>query len=233
MMASTQINRMKKKERRRRPDLPTGAIWKKYGQYSNADLFLYHDAAGGLFILKTFENKHVLVRNSIGRFLIRREARALEALSHLPGIPADVRRTGPFSLVMRQIAGQALSESGLTLSSDFLIELERRIEAIHGAGYAHLDLRNLGNIICGEDRQPYIIDFQSSIKLAALPPLLRRQARDTDLSAVCKAWQRCGREPLDRKHAEFIERFRKGRRFWVFQGYFFSKALKRLGLRRS
>lgn len=229
-MASVQETQTRSRTgQRTRPVTAPDTVMIKQGRYCNADLFFYRDARGRLYTLKTFRSKHVLVRNTIGRFMIRREARALTALQHLPGIPSGVRQTGPFSFVMQAIAGKTLAAPDRPrLPPAFFLELEHRIKAMHRAGYVHLDLRNLGNIICGDDGLPYLIDFQSCMRVAALPRFLHRQCRNTDLSGVCKAWRRKGAEPLDRKHAEFMERFAKSRRLWIFQGYFLSKAMKRI-----
>ena len=45
---------------------------------------------------------------------------------------------------------------------------------MHEKEIVHLDLRNLGNIIMGENGYPYIIDFQSCISTKYVPKKLKK-----------------------------------------------------------
>lgn len=142
-----------------------------------------------------------------------------------------MRRLDPYALAMDHVAGQTLGELARRrdrLPKRFFEELEERLETMHRAGFAHLDMRNLGNIICGNDGQPWFIDFQSCVCIRCLPPALRRQMQETDYSGIGKGWIKLCEEPLDPARAARLERFSKTRRFWIFKGYWLGKTFQHL-----
>ncbi len=202
----------------------------KQGKWCNADIYRF-EANGRARVAKEFHSRHPLVRLTIGRFLIAREAKALLRLAGLPGIPGGVRRLDPYALVMDYLPGQTLAELARRrsqLPKRFFEELEGRLETMHRAGFSHLDLRNLGNMICGNDGQPWFIDFQSCVCIRGLPPVLRRQMQETDYSGIGKGWIKLCEEPLDPARAARLDRFGKTRRFWIFKGYWLDKTLPHL-----
>lgn len=202
----------------------------KQGKWCNANLYRV-EGAGRILVVKEFHSRHPLVRATVGRLLIGREAKALCRLAGLPGVPGGAQRLGPAALCVEYVAGSTLSEryrQGNRVPTSFFEELERRLECMHQKGFAHLDMRNLGNMICGDDGQPWFIDFQACVCTRCLPPLLRRQMEDTDQSGIYKAWIKLGAEPLDATRAAWLEQFGRTRKLWVFKGYWFSKAVNHL-----
>jgi len=207
----------------------------KRGNYANANV---HRARidGRDWAIKEFLSRPWLVRHTLGRFLIRREARVLAALDGIAGIPRDGRRLGPAALAMAFVAGKALADlrrEGGQLPRSFFLDLERLVDDIHAAGYAHLDVRNLGNIICGPDQRPCLLDFQSSVRTQRLPQWLRRIMEDTDRSGIYKCWRKLCPEPLDPERDAFRQRFQRTRKLWVFKGYWLGKTWKKLSRSRA
>jgi hypothetical protein len=200
------------------------------GQYGNADV--YRCTAGALdLVIKEFLSKPWPIRATVGRFMIRREARALGDLADIAGIPAGGRRLGPFALAEAFVAGETLVHlhraRHAKLPKSFFLDLERLVGDMHRAGYAHLDLRNLGNILCAANGRPCLLDFQSCIRTARWPSPLRRLMEKADRSGVYKCWRKLCAEPLDPERAAFLDRFGALRKLWIFEGYWIRKAWRR------
>ena len=116
----------------------------------------------------------------------------------------------------------------MTLPKEFFIELEKRTREMQNKNLVHLDLRNLGNIIEGDDGNPYIIDFQSSLGTKYLPKKLKKILEDSDISGVYKSWKLVCSENLDPEKEKFLEDFNKIRKIWVFKGYPIQKAIRKI-----
>lgn len=218
---------------RRDLDVPPDAIdctLMRKGKWCNANVYRVK-SGGRILTVKEFYSRHPLVRVTIGRLLIAREAKALRHLAGLPGIPTGLTQLGRHALSLDYLAGLTLSElrrSRQQLPRQFFEELEECVGAMHRKGFAHLDMRNLGNIICGMDGQPYFIDFQSCVCTKCLPPFLRKQMESTDYSGIYKGWARLCEEPLDSMRSQRILRVEQARRLWIFKGYWLSKSLRKI-----
>ncbi|MFP4145572.1 MAG: hypothetical protein ACLFV3_10555 [Phycisphaeraceae bacterium] len=101
----------------------------------------------------------------LGKRLGRREARALEALGDLPGIPAPlgpIRHGGrvlPYAVAHAFVEGHPMAE-GEYPDDAFFARLAELLEQIHARGFAYVDLNKRDNILVGDDGWPYLIDFQ-------------------------------------------------------------------------
>ena len=89
------------------PVAPGSLVLINRGKYSNANVYRYSEGARTL-VIKEFCSKAWPVRATVGRFLVRREARALADLAGIAGIPPEARRLGPAALAL------ALVLAGLT-----------------------------------------------------------------------------------------------------------------------
>jgi RIO-like serine/threonine protein kinase len=199
------------------------------GNYGNANVYRYFDGRRDL-IIKEFISRTWLIRSTLGRFYIHRELKALSRLKNLPGVPEQACRLGAHALCYSFIKGNALSsltKEGVKLPKAFFVELETRLKQIHQAGFAHLDVRNLGNIIQSQDGEPYLIDFQSCVGTRHFPSVMLMIAEDADLSGVYKSWKKLCEEPLDRDRAAFLEMVNRRRRLWFLKGYALGKATHR------
>ena len=213
------------------PAAPGSLTLLNRGKYGNANVYRYSEGGRDL-VLKEFYSRAWFIRATLGRFFIRREARALVDLAGIAGIPPGGRRLGPAALAEAFLDGETLVHvhrvRQARLPKTFFLDLERLVDEMHRAGYAHLDLRNLGNVICGRDGRPYILDFQSCMRTAPWPRFIRRIMENSDRSGVYKCWLKLCAEPLDAERAAFMERFQNTRKLWIFQGYWFAKTWRRL-----
>jgi RIO-like serine/threonine protein kinase len=116
-------------------------------------------------IVKDFRFNGFLFRNTVGRFLIWREAKAYRRLKGLKGIPTLYRSIDGIALVIEEIRGRDIEPLEIIsrLSEDFYKDLRLLIEKIHNRGIAHCDLKRAPNIILGNDGKPYIVDWAASI----------------------------------------------------------------------
>jgi predicted Ser/Thr protein kinase len=211
------------------PDAIDCVLMRK-GKWCNANVYRIK-AGERMLTVKEFCSRHPLVRVTIGRFLIAREVTALRRLAGRPGIPTGLEQHGRHALSLDYIAGLTLSDlhrSRERLPRQFFEELEGCAGVMHREGFAHLDMRNLGNIICGVDGRPYFIDFQSCVCTRYLPAVLRKQMECTDYSGIYKGWIRLCSEPLDSMRSQRILRVEQVRRLWIFKGYWLSKLLRKV-----
>ena len=143
-------------------------------------------------IVKDFSSNRFFFRNTIGRFLVRREAKAYTKLQNLRGIPTLYRVIDGLALVIEEIPGIDLGriKKASQLPEGFFDVLKELVEKYHERGLAHCDLKRAGNIILGHDGFPYIIDwaaviFRSEFKIFPLNHIYRRFIQD-DYNAITK-----------------------------------------------
>lgn len=206
------------------------------GKYGNANVYRLELGQARLLV-KEFYSRPWLIRCTFGRLLVAREARALAALAGIAGVPGNARRLGPAALAESFVEGETLVDlhrkRHAKLPPAFFRDFERLVDEMHRAGYAHLDLRNPGNVICGPDGRPYVLDFQSCMRTVHLPRWTRRLMEDADRSGIYKFWAKMGTAPLDSEREAFLNHFKGIRRFWVFKGYWFGKTWKKLMRRKK
>jgi serine/threonine protein kinase len=130
---------------------------------------------GRLLIVKDFSRSDRLFRAMIGPILIRRELGALKKLVGVAGVPRLVGGIDRYALAMEHIPGRSLDgvEPG-ALDGGFYERLRQVIDNMHSRGIAHCDLRSRGNVMLGEDGQPYIVDFAACVfRGRGINPLIR------------------------------------------------------------
>lgn len=200
------------------------------GRFANAYVFRYSDKNTDLTI-KDFYHCTWPLRVTFGRIMARIEYNTIKRLNGIPGIAPNIYFLGKYTIAFSYIKGRSLKEiqrKGISLPKPFFIDMEKMVMEIHSRNLVHLDLRNLGNVICGEDGNPYIIDFQSSIITKYIPKKLRKLLEDSDMSGVYKCWKSTCEEPLDPEREKFLEEFNNIRKVWVFKGYPLHRLLKRI-----
>ena len=146
----------------------------------------------------------------------------MSRLKGVDGVVDHFCRLSPIAIAYDFIEGTPLRELALQqqqLPRDFFKEFERLVAKMHRHGVVHLDLRNLGNVICSQDGKPYIIDFQSAIRFARFPRWLQRFMRGADMSGVYKAWQKLANDSLPQAKAAYLHDFNHVRKRWIFKGY--------------
>ncbi len=122
------------------------------------------DVDGQLVIVKDFSRSDFLFRAIVGPILIRREYGALIKLLGVQGIPRLVGKLDRFSVAMEHVAGTSLDKIDPTkLDNAFYKRLREAVDAMHARGVAHCDLRSRGNVMLGDDGQPYLVDFAACV----------------------------------------------------------------------
>jgi tRNA A-37 threonylcarbamoyl transferase component Bud32 len=207
------------------------------GKSFNADVYRFVDANGKSFIIKTVMDKPLLVRWFSGKLFIHREFKMLKALQTLPSVASSTEKITPSTLLIEYIDGEPLATirkaNKKKLPTKFFLEAEKEIKKMHKLGYVHLDLRNLGNIICSKQEMPSFIDFQTALNITYFPKFIQQFLQKIDLSGLCKAWKKVGADPLDQEHQALLDNFNNFRKLWIIEGYWLKKKIKRYNKRKN
>ncbi len=119
----------------------------------------------------------------LARRLAAREARALHALRHLPGVPRLVSWDGE-RLVRSWLPGVPLQSAG-GVDPAYFREALHLLRRLHAAGLVHNDLAKEPNWLVGPDGRPAIVDFQLAMQPRVRGRVFRMLARD-DLRHLLK-----------------------------------------------
>jgi RIO-like serine/threonine protein kinase len=189
------------------------------GRWANAVLYLFR-SHGDVWVVKDFRPRSALVRETIGRFLTKRELRGLRRVAGIRGVPREVFRLDRHALAYRYVKGESIWRPGAEkLPAEFYAQLERLLQQAHSRGIVHLDVRNARNILLDEEGCPLLLDFQSHIGTRWLPRRLRALLEQFDLSGVYKHWAASHPDTLGEARTEVLNRMNRWRRFWVLRGY--------------
>ena len=115
-------------------------------------------------VVKDFKHSDFLFRVIVGPILIRREFGALRNLIGVNGIPQLIGKLDRYAVALEHVPGKSLEhiKPGV-LGQDFYSNLRKVIDNMHKRGVAHCDLRSRGNVMLGDDRMPYVIDFAACV----------------------------------------------------------------------
>ncbi len=189
------------------------------GRWANAVVSVY-DFGDQRWVVKDFRPRSFLVRNLVGRLLIRRESRGLVRLAGVRGTPEGAFRIDAFALAYRFAPGRGLRRFPGTLGPEFFPELERTVLEMHTrARVVHLDLRNADNVLVAESGEPMLLDFQSHLGTRWLPRPLRRFVERIDLAAIYKHWTKRSPDSLGPERAAALAAMNRLRPLWVLRGY--------------
>lgn len=116
-------------------------------------------------VVKDFSTGRFLFRNTVGRFLVWREAKAYKRLENIKGIPALYRIIDGLALVIEEIPSTNLEslEKETKLPDKFFNALKDLVDRYHKRGLVHCDLKRAPNTLVGHDELPYVIDWGASI----------------------------------------------------------------------
>ncbi len=203
------------------------------GGLFNARVYKVAHQDGTFHIEKDFSASPWPVRNTVGRFLIWREAWILRYLEHKTAIvPGGVRILSPFCLREDFCRGKTLHEVrdaatpadlapgetpdlSTALPHIFFEMLACGVDDCHRAHFVHLDLHNSRNVMVDPDGHPVIIDWQSALPTFLVLPPLRHALERIDLAGVYKFWQLFRPRELTSKQTHFLEHSRFIRQhFW-------------------
>jgi RIO-like serine/threonine protein kinase len=194
------------------------------GRWANAILYRY-ERDGRSWVVKDFAPRSFLVRNLIGRLLVRREFGWLRRVDGIPAAPQDAFRVDAHALAYRFVPGISLRLTApAALAPGFFPALEDSIRQVHArARMVHLDLRNAHNILVTDAGAPSLLDFQSCLGTRWLPPPMRRFAERIDLAAIYKHWAKRSPGTLGPERTAALARMNRLRPLWVPRGYIGSR----------
>ena len=161
-----------------------------HGGWANGDVYLtrINDRPA---VLKTYAGKPIIIR-LLGRFLLGRERKAYETLQGLEGVPTLLPSPNSYSLAIEYVPGARISNQLLASDGTKIIgSLVQVIDGMHQRGVYHMDLRNQGNILVGDNYQTTVLDFASAVFIQGANPISRLIAnlcRQFDLYGLSK-WQ--------------------------------------------
>ncbi len=125
---------------------------------------LYKNRDDVRYVLKRSDLRFVLgsLLRPLAMFFSQREYKIYRMVEGIEGIPALGPRFGRMGYFHRYVEGKTLHEmeQGGWLPDDFFAKLKSIISQLHERRIVYLDLNKRGNIIIGQDMQPYLIDFQ-------------------------------------------------------------------------
>ena len=99
----------------------------------------------------------------IGPLLCWREARALQRLKAISGVPQLLTKPDARSLLMEYVdVEQAIKTQQAQDWQAWFNKLEELIQRMHKAGIAHGDLRSPGNVLIDKQGNPVLVDFVAS-----------------------------------------------------------------------
>jgi hypothetical protein len=136
---------------------------------------LFFDLDGERVAVKTYAPRSLLMRNTLGRWLIRRETAAYAAADGIDGLPAFLGRCGPHALVTRWVAAVPLrekSEGGL--DGEIFDRLDHLVDEFHQKGVALADLHHR-DVLLGSEDELYIVDLATAWVLGRRPSPLRKR----------------------------------------------------------
>lgn len=168
--------------------------------------------AGGQFVRRDLRAVPAWLRLPAWR-LARREARALEAVAGLPGVPRLLRWDGR-CLDRSYMEGEPMYLCPPRGDAAWFRAAHRLLRQLHRQGVAHNDLAKEANWLVQADGRPGLIDFQLAVRGQPRSRWLRLLARE-DLRHLLKHKRTYCREALTP-----VERRLLRRHSWVRDAWF-------------
>lgn len=100
-----------------------------------------------------------------GRLMRDRERAIYSVLAGLGGVPRWIGEIGPTGLAIEYISGTTLADLDSAPPPGFFDRLRNLMDEIHARGVGYCDANKRSNIIVAPDGQPFVVDFQISIRL--------------------------------------------------------------------
>ncbi len=174
-----------------------------------------HD--GKKWTVKDYSRCNWIVRNTYGRFLLRKELNNICSLNDVEGIPKEPFLVDEDCIAFEFIEGKRLRDCTKDeISTEYLLECEKILSEIHKKGYVHLDTGAMGNWLVKPDNRPALIDFQSAMRTNFVPKSVKRLLRAIDLRGVYKKWMVFRPDEMGTKRRIAAEKTEKVRRIWLF-----------------
>ncbi len=160
--------------------------------WSKADVLLaeWPPDSGRRVVVKDLKKRALWFRVLAGRYMLRREWRALRVLQGLAGVPRVVARPDADSLVIEYVEGTPLSDiARRRLPEGALERIESQLSALHARGVTHADLHR-ENILIGENGAVWFLDWATASVFPARRNAFKEWSfaewRALDLRAIAK-----------------------------------------------
>ncbi len=135
---------------------------------------LFFDLDGRRVAVKTYAPRGFVIRNTFGRWLIRREARAYRVAAGISGLPAFLGRPDAFSLATVWVDAKPLSErKDEALAPEVFDRLSKILDELHARGVALADLHHR-DVLLADDGSLFVIDLATAWVLGKRPWFVRR-----------------------------------------------------------
>ena len=200
-----------------RNDIEKKSVCLVEGRFGKPDLSRI-EIDGQAFMVKDVRRKNFFIRWTLGLWLIQQEWKIYCRLIGVKGIPQPVGRIDRFAFVMEFVPGVPI-ERGETIPPSFFSDLDQVIKAIHSRGVVHMDLRHKGNILVSEKGEPFLIDFNSGFFFkegGLLHRLFFPLFRWVDYGGLLKLKERVSPSSMTPEETDFLKRFNRLRRLWIF-----------------
>ena len=190
------------------------------GGATKADVWIAALPDGRRLLIKDFESKRPLVR-LWGRVQISREVYFLGRLSGLDCVPKLLGRIDRYAFAQEYIAGWHLHLIRRSpLIPNYLAQLRAGIDAIHGLGVVHNDLRGRENVLVTKaERRVVIVDWAGAVHLdrgSWWQRVLFRPLRLVDEGAWVKWKGMLAPQSVSAEDRRLVGRLASWRRLWPF-----------------
>lgn len=124
--------------------------------------------------VKTYQPRNTIARNSLGRWLIRREASAFRAVAGMEAVPEFLGRIGPFAIATRWVDAVPLkAHTGGRLDDEIFDRLARIVSQFHDRGVALADLHHR-DVLLADDGSLFVLDLATAWVVGDRPGPLGR-----------------------------------------------------------
>jgi hypothetical protein len=166
---------------------------------TKADILVYRHGDARV-ALKDYGDRSALIRQTLGRWLIRRETKAYRAAGVLDGLPRFFGRIGPYALALEWIEARPLS--GFDDESpppEWRDRAGAILDRLHARGIALADLHHRDLLVSAEGHV-HVVDLATAWVLGPRPGRLNRflfeRLRQLDRLALARIEARLdGRDP--------------------------------------
>ena len=162
--------------------------------WTKAELLVYRLDSGPVAV-KDYRCRPWPVRNTVGRWLIRRETAAYLAAGPTVGLPEFLGRIDRFRLATRWVDARPLAQ--FSFGPEHVEQAAAIVGRLHASGVAVADLHHR-DLLSGDDGSLYLVDLAMAYVLGSRPGALRRhlfeRLRQADLVALARLRARASGE---------------------------------------
>ena len=185
-----------------------------------------------LIAFKTYNGRWAWLRHSLGRWLIRREAKAYEAAAGVEGLPSFLGCVGTATLALEWIDGSSLAALGRgTVQDEVFDEVGKILSRLHARGVAVGDLHHR-NVLITPGGRVVLVDLAASwisgSRSGPLRKLIFKRLVELDRLALARMRARFTGGDSD----DAVRASSRSIRVWYARGRRIKRILNRLRRRR-